>query len=51
MGEAAFIISVAKTFEDQYNAYQAAGWTIEEKDERNSIYKSMGIRVGINMQF
>lgn len=36
---------------DEYNAYEAAGWVIEEKDEVNSVYKSMGIRAGINIRF
>ena len=47
----AYLLATYQITEEQYNAYQAAGWTIEEKDEINSIYKSMGIRVGINMQF
>lgn len=47
----AYLLATYQITKEQYNAYQAAGWTIEEKDEINSIYKSMGIRVGINMQF
>ena len=33
------------------NNLRAAGWKIESKKEVNSIYKSMGIRIGINMKF
>lgn len=33
------------------NSLRSAGWKIEEKKEINSIYKSMGIRIGINMKF
>ncbi len=37
--------------QSDYNALRSAGWKIEEKKEINSIYKSMGIRVGISMRF
>ena len=37
--------------QSDYNALRSAGWKIEEKKEINSIYKSMGIRVGISMKF
>jgi len=30
---------------------QSSGWTLEDKSEINSVYKSMGMRVGINMKF
>ena len=30
---------------------KSAGWTVEEKNEVNSIYKSMGIRIGISVVF
>lgn len=35
----------------ELNGYRSNGWKIEEKKEINSIYKSMGIRLGINMKF
>lgn len=33
------------------NEYQSAGWTLESSDEIESIYKSMGIRVGVEVKF
>ena len=32
-------------------AYKAAGWKQESKNEIESIYKSMGIRLGVNVKF
>ena len=37
--------------QSELNALRSAGWKIEDKKEINSIYKSMGIRVGISMRF
>lgn len=37
--------------EQNLSALRAAGWTIEEKNEIESIYKSMGIRLGLNVKF
>ena len=31
--------------------YKAAGWVLEDKKEIKSVYKSMGIRAGINVKF
>lgn len=31
--------------------YKAAGWKIENKKEIESVYKSMGLRVGLNIKF
>lgn len=30
---------------------QSGGWTLEDKSEINSVYKSMGMRIGVNMKF
>lgn len=37
--------------QDEYDSYAARGWTLEAKDEIESIYKSMGLRVGANIKF
>lgn len=37
--------------EDVYNEYAAKGWVIEDNNEINSVYKSMGIRGGISIKF
>ena len=37
--------------QQELSSYKAAGWVAEDKKETNSIYKSMGIRIGINMKF
>ena len=36
---------------NELNGYRSNGWKVEDKKEINSIYKSMGIRIGINMKF
>lgn len=36
---------------DLYTSWQSAGWVTEDSKEVNSVYKSIGIRVGISMQF
>jgi len=36
---------------DALNAQKAAGWSIESSSEVDSIYKSMGIRAGVNIKF
>ena len=33
------------------NSYQAAGWVLESPDEIKSVYKSMGLRLGLEMKF
>lgn len=38
-------------YKTELESYRAAGWKIEEKKEINSIYKSMGIRIGLSMKF
>ena len=37
--------------EDGYNELAASGWKVESKDEIESIYKSMGIRIGVEVKF
>ena len=37
--------------EDEYNEYASAGWKVESKGEIESIYKSIGIHVGVNVKF
>ncbi len=44
-------VDVYEEYQDIYTSWQSAGWAIEDKKEVNSVYKSMGIRVGINMRF
>lgn len=36
---------------EEYEAYKAAGWVLEDSNEVNSVYKSMGIRAGISVKF
>lgn len=36
---------------DSLDALKSAGWVAESKNEINSVYKSMGIRIGINAKF
>jgi hypothetical protein len=38
-------------FIDYVNLLQGNGWTITDKNEINSIYRSMGIRIGLSAQF
>lgn len=35
----------------EWSAIRAAGWTTELKNEIESVYKSMGIRLGLNVKF
>lgn len=35
----------------ELNSYRSKGWKVEDKKEINSVYKSMGIRIGINVKF
>jgi len=34
-----------------FQNWKSAGWTVEDKNEVNSIYKTMGIRIGISTRF
>lgn len=34
-----------------YDYYANKGWVLEDKDEIKSVYKSMGIRAGVNIKF
>ena len=36
---------------DEVDGYRASGWVIESPNEISSLYKSMGIRLGIEMKF
>lgn len=36
---------------DVIEGYRAAGWKLESSKEINSVYRSMGIRVGVNVKF
>ena len=40
-----------ENLQSDLNDLRAAGWKIEENKEINSIYKSMGIRIGLSMKF
>lgn len=40
-----------KAEQQDLEALKSAGWTIENKKEIESIYKSMGIRLGLNVKF
>ena len=45
---------IYESFKDEQTtlkAYKAAGWKQESKNEIESIYKSMGIRLGVNVKF
>ena len=44
-------LALYKAERDDFNALKAAGWTQESKNEIESIYKSMGIRLGVNVKF
>ena len=37
--------------EDEYYEHKSNGWKTESKNEIESVYKSMGIRVGLNIKF
>lgn len=37
--------------DEEINSYKSKGWVLESKDEVKSVYKSMGIRAGVNIRF
>lgn len=43
--------SVAADQIEEIDKYRSAGWVVESKNEVKSLYKSMGIRVGLEMKF
>lgn len=42
---------VAEAQMGEIDKYRSAGWVLESKNEVKSLYKSMGIRVGLEMKF
>ena len=46
-----YTLDYYEDLQEELNGYRSKGWKIEDKKEINSIYKSMGIRIGINMKF